>query len=106
MVEFIAQMIEYNETLILYQIFIEKIDFFQLFFFDPGDLRDHPGVGYRGLSGTENSMKNDCFNKAFSKMSQKHRKSILTPLSWMNFFADSKSGIEKIQNIFLKMKKT
>ena len=44
MVEFIAQMIEYNETLILYRIFIEKMDFFQLFFFDPGDLRDHPGV--------------------------------------------------------------
>ena len=43
MVEFIAQMIEYNETLILYRIFIEKIDFFQSFFY-PGDLREHPGA--------------------------------------------------------------
>ena len=40
MVQFIAQMVEYNETLTLYRI---SIDFF---FFDPGDLRDHPeGTG-------------------------------------------------------------
>ena len=46
MVQFIAQMVEYNETMILYRTFIEKIDFFQIFFFDPGDLRDHPeGTG-------------------------------------------------------------
>ena len=32
MVEFIAQMVEYNETLTIYQNFIEKIDFFQIFF--------------------------------------------------------------------------
>ncbi len=42
MVEFIAQMVEYNETLTIYQNFIEKIDFFPIFFFDPGDLREHP----------------------------------------------------------------
>ena len=46
MVQFIAQMVEYNETMILCRTFIEKIDFFQIFFFDPGDLRDHPeGTG-------------------------------------------------------------
>ena len=28
MVEFIAQMVEYNETMTIYQNFIEKIDFF------------------------------------------------------------------------------
>ena len=42
MVQFIAQMVEYKETLTLYRILIEKIDFF----FDPGDRRDHPeGTG-------------------------------------------------------------
>ena len=50
MVEFIAQMVEYNETLTIYQNFIEKIDFFSNFFFDPGDLRDYPG-GNRGCLG-------------------------------------------------------
>ncbi len=44
MVEFIAQMVEYNETLTIYQNFIEKIDFFSIFVFDPGDLREHPGA--------------------------------------------------------------
>ena len=47
MVEFIAQMIEYNETLILYRIFIEKIDFFQLFFSIPGTsgtIQGSPGA--------------------------------------------------------------
>ena len=42
MVQVIAQMVEYNETLTIYQNFIEKIDFFPKFFFDPGDLREHP----------------------------------------------------------------
>ena len=32
MVEFIAQMVEYNETLTIYQNFVEKIYFFQFFF--------------------------------------------------------------------------
>ena len=50
MVELIAQMIEYNETLTRYRIFIEKIDFFSIFFFDPGDLREHPGAT-RGCLG-------------------------------------------------------
>ncbi len=57
MVEFIAQMIEYNETLILYRIFIEKIDFSNFFFRSRGP--QGPSWGHQGLSGTENSMKND-----------------------------------------------
>ena len=31
MVQFIAQMVEYNETLTLYRTFIEKVDFFSFF---------------------------------------------------------------------------
>ena len=42
MVEFIAQMVEYNETLTIYQNFVEKIEFFSNCFFDPGELREHP----------------------------------------------------------------
>ena len=98
MVEFIAQMIEYNEILILYRIFIENKRFFPTFFFRSRGPQG-PSWGYRGLSGTENSMKMIIL-RGFSKMSQKHRKSIFTPLSWMNFFADSESGIEKTQNLF------
>ena len=36
MVKFLAQMVEYNETLTIYQNFIEKIDFFQIFFWIQG----------------------------------------------------------------------
>ena len=57
MVEFIAQMIEYNEILILYQILIEN-KFFPTFFFRSRGPQG-PSWGHRGLSGTENSMKND-----------------------------------------------
>ena len=32
MVQFIAQMVEYNETLTVYRTFIEKFDFFSIFF--------------------------------------------------------------------------
>ena len=51
MVEFIAQMIEYNEALILYRIFIEKIDFSNFFFRSGGP--QGPFWGYRWLYGTE-----------------------------------------------------
>ena len=65
MVEFIAQMIEYNETLTIYQNFIEKIDIFQIFF----RSREPQGAswGYPGLSGTEISMKNDGLKGFFKK---------------------------------------
>ena len=66
MVEFIAQMIEYNETLTIYQNFIEKIDFFSKFFFDPWGPQG-ASWGYRELSGTENSMKNDGLKGFFKK---------------------------------------
>ena len=53
MVEFIAQMIEYNETLTIYQNFIEKIDFFSIFFSIQGSsgsiLRVAGGVWDRKL---------------------------------------------------------
>ena len=38
MVEFIAQMVEYNETLTIYQNFIDNSIFFSIFFFGGGPL--------------------------------------------------------------------
>ena len=70
MVEFIAQMVEYNETLILCRIFIEKINFFQLFFFRSRGPQG-PSWGTPGLSGTKNSMKNYGLKGLFKKCRKK-----------------------------------
>ena len=56
MVKFIAQMVEYNETLTVYRTFIEQNRFFFDFFLDPGDLRDHP-EGTGGCLGPKSQCK-------------------------------------------------
>ena len=96
LVQFIAQMVEYNETLTLYRTFIEKIDFFLKFF----SIQGTSGTILRALGAVwdRNFNEKRWFKRVLQKMTPKPRKSFLTTLFWMIFFAESDSGIEKIEN--------
>ena len=102
MVQFIAQMVEYNETLTLCRTFIENIDKKKKLL-----IQGTSRTILRVLVAvwTDISMKNYGLRRFYKKMTPKPRKSFLTTLLWMNFFAESDSGIGKIENPLKKIRR-
>ena len=84
MVQFITQMVEYNETLTVHRTFIEKIVFFSIFF----SIQGTPGTILRALGAVwdRNFNEKRRFKKVLQKNGPKKSKIIFNHTFMDDFF--------------------
>ena len=96
MVQFIAQMVEYNETLTLYRI-KKKLIFLNIFF----SIQGTSGTILRALGAVwdRNFNEKRRFKKVLQKKNGPKKSKIIFKHPFLDeFFDESDSGIEKIEN--------